>query len=472
MATRMKLGTEGWRGIIARDFTFDSVRACAQGVASYLLGSGLAHRGLIVGYDNRFASEDFAAAVAEVIAGNGIKAYLCPKATPTPVVSYGVTANRTGGGVIITASHNPAIWNGIKYKAEFGGSAPSEVMDEIERGIPSSAAAVKQILFNDGLKQGLIEYLDLAPSYLKRIAELLDLGKLRQAGLKVVIDPMYGAAAGYLKTILAGGSTEAVEINGERNPLFPGINPEPIARNLTKLSATVRELGADVGLATDGDSDRIAVMDENGTLLTPHQVYALLALYLLEVRGQRGAIIKALNASDMLYRLGELFSVPVYESLVGFKYICQMMREQNALIGGDGTSGHAFCGHAPERDGILGGLYFLDFMTQTGKKPSQLLSYLHSKVGPHYCERIDFGCPVGQWEAIVGRVAESKPGELGGLKVTQFDTVDGIRFRLADGSWLLIRFSVSDSIVRVYAEASSLSQAEMLLKVGRDLVRI
>ncbi len=472
MATSFKFGTEGWRGIIARDFTFDNVRACAQGVASYLVSSDVAHRGLIIGYDNRFASEDFAAAVAEVIAGNGIKAYLCPKATPTPVVSYGVIANKAAGAVIITASHNPAIWNGIKYKAEFGGSAPFEVLDAIQKRTPSSAAAVKHIPLAEGLKQGLIEYLDLAPPYLKQIAELIDLERLRQAGLKVVIDPMYGAAIGYLKTILAGGSTEAVEINGERNPLFPGINPEPIAKNLTKLSATIRELGADVGLATDGDSDRIAVMDENGVLLTPHQVYPLLALYFLEVRGQRGAIIKALNASDMLYRLGELFSVPVYESLVGFRYVCELMCEQNALIAGDGSGGHAFCGHAPERDGILGGLYFLDFMTQTGKKPSQLLDYLYSKVGPHYCERADVQCPVGEWNAIVERIAESKPSELAGLKVTRFDTSDGIRFRLADGSWLLIRFSISDSMVRFYAEASSPSHAEMLLKVAQDLSQI
>jgi phosphomannomutase len=472
MLTPIKFGTEGWRGIIARDFTFDNVRACAQGVASYLISSDMAHRGLIIGYDNRFASENFAAATAEVIAGNGIKAYLCPKATPTPVVSYGVIANKVAGAVIITASHNPAIWNGIKYKAEFGGSAPFEVLDAIQRRMPSSAAAVKNIPLAEGLKQGLIEYLDLAPPYLKRIAELVDLEKLRQAGLKVVIDPMYGAAIGYLKTILSGGSTEAVEINGERNPLFPGINPEPIARNLTKLSAMVRELGADVGLATDGDSDRSAVMDENGVLLTTHQVYALLALYFLEVRGERGAIIKAINASDMIYRLGELFSVPVYESLVGFRYVCDAMREQNALIAGDGSGGHAFCGHAPERDGILSGLYFLDFMIKTGKKPSQLLSYLYSKVGPHYCERADVECPVGDWEAIVDHIAESKPSELCGLKVTRFDTLDGIRFRLADGSWLLIRFSISDSIVRFYAEASTTSHAEMLLKVGRDLARI
>lgn len=472
MPMPVKFGTDGWRAIIAQDFTFDNVRACAQGVADYLLGSGLAHRGLIIGYDTRFASEDFAAAVAEVAAGNGIKAYLCPRATPTQVVSYGIVANKAAGAVIITASHNPAVWNGFKYKSEYGGSAPSEITDEIERHIPSSAAAVKQITLDEGLKQGLIEYIDLAPAYLKRIAELVDVEKLRRAGLKVVIDAMYGAGAGYLKMILEGGDTEVIEINGERNPLFPGIQPEPIAQNLTKLSAMVRGLRADVGLATDGDSDRMGVIDENGSFLTPHQVFALLALYLLEVRGERGAIIKTITATDMLYRLGELFSTPVYETPVGFKYVCPLMLEHNALIGGEESGGYGFHGHIPERDGILGALYFLDLMIELRKKPSELLSYLYSKVGPHYYDRIDLHFPAQEREAIARRVTESKPSELDGIKVTEFDTFDGFRFRLADGSWLLIRFSGTEPIMRIYAESDSLTKVEMLLRAGRGLVGI
>ena len=472
MPMPVKFGTDGWRAIIARDFTFDNVRACAQGVADYLLGSGLAHRGLIIGYDTRFASEDFAAAVAEVAAGNGIKAYLCPRATPTQVVSYGIVANKAAGAVIITASHNPAVWNGFKYKSEYGGSALSEITDEIERHIPSSEAAVKQIPLDEGLKQGLIEYIDLAPAYLKRIAELVDLEKLRRAGLKVVIDSMYGAGAGYLKLILEGGSSEVIEINGERNPLFPGIQPEPLAQNLTKLSAMVRELRADVGLATDGDSDRMGIIDENGAFLTPHQVFALLALYFLEVRGERGAIIKTITATDMIYRLGELFSIPVYETPVGFKYVCPLMLEHNALIGGEESGGYGFRGHIPERDGILGGLYFLDLMIELRKKPSELLSYLYSKVGPHYYDRVDLHFPAQEREAIARRITESKPSELGGIKVTEFDTFDGFRFRLTDGSWLLIRFSGTEPIMRLYAESDSLTKVEMLLKAGRGLIGI
>ncbi len=470
--TAIKFGTDGWRGIIAQDFTFDNVCACAQGVANYILDSGMAHRGLVIGYDTRFASEDFAAAVAEVAAGNGIKAYLCPKATPTPIVSYAVVVSKAAGAAIITASHNPAIWNGFKYKSEFGGSAPTEITDDIEQRIPSSAAAVKQIPLRDGLKQGLIEYLDFSPVYLQHIAELVDLEKLRQAGLKIVIDSMYGAGAGYLKTLLAGGSTEASEINAERNPLFPGIQPEPIAQHLTKLSALVRERGADVGLATDGDGDRIGVVDENGLFLTPHQVFALLALYLLEVQGERGALIKTITSTSMIYRLAELFSVPVYETPVGFKYVWPKMLAENTLIGGEESGGYGLRRHIPERDGILAGLYFLDLLVSLGRKPSQLLDYLYSKVGPHYYDRVDLGFPAEEREAITDRIAGSKLNELGGIKVNQFDTMDGFRFNLADKSWLLIRFSGTEPIIRIYAESDSLDKVANLLKAGRELAGI
>jgi len=470
--TAIKFGTDGWRGIIAQDFTFDNVCACAQGVANYILDSGMAHRGLVIGYDTRFASEDFAAAVAEVAAGNGIKAYLCPKATPTPIVSYAVVVSKAAGAAIITASHNPAIWNGFKYKSEFGGSAPTEITDDIEQRIPSSAAAVKQIPLHDGLKQGLIEYLDFSPVYLQHIAELVDLEKLRQAGLKIVIDSMYGAGAGYLKTLLAGGSTEAFEINAERNPLFPGIQPEPIAQHLTKLSALVRERGADVGLATDGDGDRIGVVDENGLFLTPHQVFALLALYLLEVQGERGALIKTITSTSMIYRLAELFSVPVYETPVGFKYVWPKMLAENTLIGGEESGGYGLRRHIPERDGILAGLYFLDLLVSLGRKPSQLLDYLYSKVGPHYYDRVDLGFPAEEREAIIDRITGSKPNELGGIKVNQFDTMDGFRFKLADKSWLLIRFSGTEPIIRIYAESDSLDKVAKLLKAGRELAGV
>ena len=295
MQPAIEFGTDGWRGIIGEDFTFDNVRVCAQGVADYLQNRGTAAQGLLVGYDTRFASEDFAAAVAEVLAANGIKVYLSPRATPTPVTTYAIVVKGAAGAVIITASHNPAVWNGFKYKPEYAGSASPEVVAELEGHIrrSQSGGEAKRLSLADGLDKGLVDYYDPAPTYLDHISGLVDLERIRRAGLKVIVDSMYGSGAGYLKDLLSGGSTEATEINADRNPAFPGIQqPEPIAQNLTRLSGAIRDFKADVGLATDGDADRIGVLDESGAFMTPLQVFGLLALYLLEIRGERGPIVK------------------------------------------------------------------------------------------------------------------------------------------------------------------------------------
>jgi alpha-D-glucose phosphate-specific phosphoglucomutase len=470
----IKFGTDGWRGIIAKDFTFDNVRACAQGVADYLKGAGLAERGLIIGYDTRFASEDFAQAAAEVVAASGIKVYLCSKATATPVISYGVLAKKTGGAIIITASHNPAEWNGFKYKNEAGSSAPSEVTAKIERRISRALASgkINSTPLEKALEQKTVEYLDLTPTYVKQINKLIDLKQLRQARLKVIADPMYGSGAGYFKTLLDGGRLELIEINGERNPLFPGIQPEPIAINLAKLSAKIKEEKADVGLATDGDADRIGIVDEEGVFLTQLQVFALLCLYLLEVRGERGAIVKTITTTTMLDRLGEIFNVPVYETPVGFKYVAPIMAEQDALVGGEESGGYGFRGHALERDGILAGLYFLDFMLKTGKTPSQLLEYLYGKVGPHHYQRKDFEFPEKERPAIAKRITDNSPPSLDGVKVAKLDTRDGFRFMLADSSWLLIRFSGTEPLLRTYAESDSPARVERLLELGRKMAGV
>jgi len=474
MPPTIKFGTDGWRGIIAEDFTFDNVRACAQGVANYLLDHSIASQGLLVGYDTRFASEDFAAAVAEVVAANGIKVFLNPKAAPTPVISYAIVAKGAAGGVIITASHNPAIWNGFKYKPEYGGSASPEVVAELESHIQqiTSGGEVKHLPLADGLKHGVIEYYDPRPIYLSRIAQLADLSHIRQAGLRIAVDYMYGSGAGYFKELLSGGTTEVIEINAERNPLFPGIQPEPIAQNLTKLAEMMREIKADVGLATDGDADRIGPLDENGSFITPLQVFALLALYLLEVRGERGAIVKSITTTDMVYRLGEIFSVPVYETLVGFKYLGPLMIAENALIGGEESGGFGFRGHIPERDGILAGLYLLDLMVSMDKKPSELLKYLYDKVGPHYYERTDFHFPPEKRETIIPRLQQLKPSHIDNSEVINIDTSDGFRFRLSDGSWLLIRLSGTEPLLRIYAESDSIAHVERLLEAGRKLAGI
>jgi len=470
----IKFGTDGWRGIIAQDFTFDNVRVCAQGVADYLKQEGLAGRGIIVGYDTRFASEDFASAAAEVVAGNGIKAYLCPKATPTPVVSYGVLAKKAGGAIIITASHNPAKWNGFKIKSDNGASAPTEVVAEVEKHISHILVTdkINQLPLAKAVEQGLVEYIDLAPVYFEQLSSLINLNELRQSKLTVVIDSMYGAGAGYLKALLDRGAIKITEINSERNPLFPGIQPEPIAANLAKLSATVKQQKADVGLATDGDADRIGIIDENGVFLDQLQVFALLCLYLLEVRGERGPIVKTITATSMLYRLAEMFNVPVYETSVGFKYVAPIMVAENALIGGEESGGYGFRGHVPERDGVLAGFYFLDFMAKTGKTPSELLEYLYSKVGPHYYKRLDIEFPAEKRQAINSRLQNNPPESIDGVKVVKTDTADGFRFILADNTWLLIRFSGTEPVLRIYTETDSQARVDRLLKFGKELAGV
>jgi alpha-D-glucose phosphate-specific phosphoglucomutase len=447
------------------------VRACAQGVADYLKGVGLADRGLVVGYDTRRASEDFAAAAAEVAAASGIKVYLCPRAAPTPVVSCGVLARKTGGAIVITASHNPAKWNGFKFRTEEGTSASTEVTAGIEKGVAHALATgeIKRLPLSEALDRGMVEYLDLAPIYDRQIGKLVDLKRLRRAKLKVIADPMYGAGIGYFKRLLGGGAIQLMEINGERDPKFGGIQPEPIAANLAKLSAAVKEQKANVGLATDGDADRLGIIDEKGRFLTQLQVFALLCLYLLEVRGERGAMVRTLTSTTMIDRLGEMFKLPVYEVPVGFKYVAPVMIAEKALIGGEESGGYGFRGHVPERDGVLAGLYFLDFMLETGKTPSQLLDYLYSKVGPHYYNRRDFSFPEDQRQTIIKRVSDGLPRSLGGVKVVKVNTTDGFHLILADTSWLLIRFSGTEPVLRIYAESDSLARVGKMLELGKKL---
>jgi len=478
---RIKFGTDGWRGIIADDFTFGNVRLCTQALADYLKQHGARHESVVVGYDTRFASEDFASAAAEVLAGNGIRVHLCSKAAPTPVVSFAVPTTGSAGGIVITASHNPAAWSGLKYKTGDGASAPGEITSEIEanvtrliasptKGRTHEAECVNTMALERALKKGLVGYLDPSPPYFDRLGDFVDLDGLRREKLKVLVDPMYGAGSGYFTALLDSGGIQVTEINSERNPSFPGINPEPIARHLTELSRMVVAEKADVGLATDGDADRIGIVDENGRFLTQHQVFALLCLYLLEVRGQRGAIVKALTATTMTDRLGELFGVPVLETPVGFKYVASLMLRENALIGGEESGGYGFRGHIPERDAFLAGLYFLDFMVKSGKTPSQLLEYLYGKVGPHHYDRSDFHIAPSRRQALLSRLESGAPETIAGARVTGSDTVDGFRYLLGSDSWLLIRFSGTEPLVRVYSEAESLDRARQLLQAGRELL--
>jgi alpha-D-glucose phosphate-specific phosphoglucomutase len=471
----IKFGTDGWRAIIAEDYTFDNVRACAASVAQYLKAHGLAERGLIIGYDTRFASEDFAAAVAEVVAAAGVKVFLSTTHCPTPVVSYSIIDRRAGGGVVITASHNPWRWNGFKYKPDYGGSASPEIVDEIEAPLPSIVGRpIVRTGLDQALRDGSVEMFDARTPYLAGLGKLVDLGRIRSAGLRVAYDAMYGTGAGYFAPLLEGGRTQLKELHGFRNPAFPGLHaPEPIARNLEELSQTLAGGGYDVGIATDGDADRVGIADEKGNFINQLQVFALLAYYLLEARGERGAIVKSVTTTRMVQRLGELYGVPVHETKVGFKFLGPKMMETDALIGGEESGGYGFRGHVPERDGILAGLYFLDFMARTGKRPSELLAELYEKVGAHYYDRLDVALRPEDRDAIWARAEAARPDEIAGIGVTGVDTTDGFRFLLGDRGWLLLRFSGTEPLVRIYTEVvDDASLVPRVLAAGRELVGV
>ncbi len=463
---KIKFGTDGWRGVIADNYTFDNVRRCAQGFASYMLKQGKKGQPLIVGHDKRFHSENFAMAVAEVLAGNDFVVYLTDGATPTPVIAFSVVNLKAAGAVNITASHNPPTDNGFKVRNETGGAIDPQGLKEIEASIPDSVDQVKRMAAAQAISQGLIIKFDPAPAYIEHIKELIDLEPLRQAGLKIVVDAMWGNGAGWFTRLLSGGKTEVIEIHNTRNPSYPEMSrPEPIPPNIDVGLKTTSDLGADVCIITDGDADRLGIGSEKGVFVNQLQVYALLAYYLLEIRQQRGPIVKTLSTTTMLNKLGKLYGVPVHETGVGFKFVAPKMTETDAMIGGEESGGYAFRGNVPERDGILAGLYFLDFMVKTGKKPSELLQLLFSKVGLHYYDRIDSQFS-GDRAARESRILAANPQTIGGLKVTGLNTMDGFQFHMEDGGWLLIRFSGTEPILRVYTETTHGDRVKEILQDG------
>ncbi len=465
MAFKVKFGTDGWRGVIAEDYTFENVRRTAQGYASYMVEKGNAGKWIVVGYDKRFSSELFSAAVAEVLAGNGFNVWLTDSATPTPVIAFAVVNKKAVGAVNITASHNPPTDNGFKVRNETGGAIDPEGLKRIEALIPDSIDNVKRLPFKQATDK--ITVFDAHTPYINHIEKLIDLQPIKDAGLTVLVDCMWGNGAGYFPRLLSGGKTQIIEIHNERNPSFPEMKrPEPIQPNIdVGLAATLKHK-ADILLITDGDADRCGIGDENGQFINQLRVFGLLAYYLLEIRGQRGDIVKTLSTTNMLNKLGEIYGVTVHETGVGFKYVAPKMTETDALIGGEESGGYAFRGNVPERDGILAGLYMLDFMVKTGKKPTQLLEMLFEKVGGEYFyDRID--SPFSGDRAMREKtILDAKPATLGGLKVTELVTVDGFQFRLEDGGWMLIRFSGTEPILRVYCETRHQDKVQAILQDG------
>ncbi len=466
MTDKIKFGTDGWRGVIAEDYTFDNVRRAAQGFASYFIQNGKQGQTIVVGHDKRFDSEYFAAAASEVLAANGFIVHLTDGATPTPVIAFSVVHRHAAGAVNITASHNPPTDNGFKVRNEFGGAIDPDGLKQIESLIPDSVDEVKRQDIDEAIKAGRIVKFDPAPDYIAHLRDLIDLEPIRNAGLRVQVDSMWGNGGGWFASLLNGGSTEVFEIHKDRNPSFPEMKrPEPIPPNVDAGLRATTENHCDVLLITDGDADRLGVGDEHGEFINQLRVYGLLALYLLEIRKERGPIVKTLSTTTMLNKLGQLYDVPVYETGVGFKYVAPKMLETNAMIGGEESGGYAFRGNVPERDGILAGLYILDFMVRTGKKPSQLVQMLFDKVGAHYYDRVDVPFE-GDRAAREQAILAAKPATIAGLKVTGLNTTDGFKFTLEDGGWLLIRFSGTEPIMRVYCETTHKDKVQTILQDG------
>jgi phosphomannomutase len=474
--SEIKFGTDGWRAEIAEDYTFENLRRCAQGFASYIkehFTPAQQQQGVVIGGDRRFHSENFAAAAAEILAGNGIPVHYCGGGIPTPEISFSVQAQKAIGAINITASHNPPVDNGFKVRDENGGALPPDNLKKIESLIPVTGAPLNRLKFKDGVASGMIKPFDPHPAYIAQIKKLVDLEQIRQAGFKVLVDPMWGNGAGWFSNLIGGAKTQVMEIHSERNPIFPEmLRPEPIPPNIDAGLKKMKELKADVLIFTDGDADRCGFADENAEFIDQLRTFGLLAMYYLDVRGERGAIVKTLSTTSMLDALGKLYNVPVYETGVGFKYVAPKMMETNALIGGEESGGYAFRGHVPERDGILAGLLFLDMMCRTKLKPSQLLKRLFDKVGPHYYDRIDTVIEATQKDAILKKVQTEHPKTVAGLNVVRNQLLDGFKFILQDESWLLIRFSGTEPLVRIYAEAGSKDLCTRILADGKKLITL
>lgn len=477
MPTVIKFGTDGWRATIAEEYTFDNVRIATQGTAEYLKAAGKTDRPVVVGYDTRYASDRFARAAVEVLTANGLRVLLCDRFQPTPVISYAVLDHGAGGGVIITSSHNPAKDNGFKVKTEIGSSAPPEVIEQIEAAIDRVEAeggvgAVKRMPFGEAQAQGLVEEFDATPTYDVQVARLLDLDALRDAGLTIVADSMYGTGQGYFKRLLSGGKTTVHEIRAHVNPAFPGIAPEPIRPHIDELSRVVKEMGADVGLATDGDSDRIGAVTEDGTFVNQHQVFGLLYLYLTQQRGLSGVAVRSVTMTSMADQFAERNNQRIIETPVGFKFVGNTMVEEDALLGGEESGGFGFRGHLPERDAIVAGLYLLDLMVRLGKPMSGALQYLKEQLGDWHYHRLDIAYAPEKRAEIMQRIAAARPVDLDGSPVQEVGTKDGYKFYAQDGSWLLIRPSGTETLLRIYTETTSQDRVRRILEQGRALAGV
>ncbi|MGB6720918.1 MAG: phosphoglucomutase/phosphomannomutase family protein [Terracidiphilus sp.] len=473
---QIKFGTDGWRGVIADDFTFANVRIAAAAIAAYVHAHEDPAKGLCIGYDTRFGSKAFARACAEVAAASGIPVMLAGAVTPTPALSFGVRERGAAGGIMITSSHNPAQWNGVKYKAWYGGSGKPSIMTAIEGylGKPAPQAS------GNPLGAAAITEVDYLPSYLEAIESFADLDKIATSGMKFCIDSMYGAGATILSDIFARIGVEHVQIRANADPLFPGINPEPIEPHIRALGEATAANGCHAGLCTDGDADRIGATDEQGNFVDPHKIYSVLLSWVLRRKGWPGAVTRAFNTTKMLDRIASKYGRELIEHGIGFKYVCDLMLEREIVMGGEESGGIGFQRHLPERDGLLNCLLLANVMADEGKTLGQLVADLQAEYGEHQYGRIDLHIPDETKNGAIARARALKSGDrvFAGMPILRQENLDGVKFYLdnpeaatkpnAAETWLLLRASGTEPLMRIYTESCSKESVAKLLESARE----
>jgi phosphomannomutase len=465
---QIKFGTDGWRGVIAREFTFDNLSIVAQATMDYLHEQGLAGQGLVVGYDRRFLSREFAERVVEIAAGNGIRTWLADSYAPTPAVSWAVRELGAGGGVMITASHNPPEYNGFKVKESFGGSARPATTRALEAVVARNIREERGVLempMAEALASGRAERINVRTSYFGQLARYVDLELIKKAGIPVMVDPMYGAGAGFIPELLPG----TAEIHTAENPGFCGCPPEPTEEHLVELASLVKSGAYRIGLALDGDADRIGAVDETGEFFSSHRIFTVLLRHLIERKGLRGGVVKTVSTTRMVDLLCAKFGLELFETPIGFKHICELMLERDILMGGEESGGLGVKGHIPERDGILMGLLLLEAMAMTGKGLRRLLDETMDEIGHFYYRRIDLAIDNAAKERLIGRLQGGGITTIASRPVAAENFRDGFKYIFADGSWLLIRPSGTEPVLRLYSEAEDPAVVEELLAAGRQI---
>lgn len=462
----IKFGTDGWRAVIAEEFTFANVERVSQATADYWASkvTSSSMRKAVVGYDRRFLSNEFARVTAEVLAGNGFKVILTPVPTPTPSVSFAVPQRRAIGGVMITASHNPPKFNGYKLKSHLGGPAEPATCVEVEKWVDRNP--VSRMPLDTALKSGRIQIKDIRPAHYHAIKRLVDFKLIAKSGLRFAHEALFGVGAGCFDQLLAGTSCKVTTLNGNHDALFGGINPEPIEKNYRFSSAYLRKHPHDLCLVTDGDADRVGGMDGRGNALSTHQIICLLLQHLRVNRGATGRVVKALTTTSMVDKMCAEQGLELVETGVGFKYICAEMIKGGVMLGAEESGGIGFPGHIPERDGILAGMMLLEMLAMERKPLTKLLAGLEKRYGPHRYGRIDTHFPLEKRAALMEFCKSHPPAKLGKSPVVDVKSYDGVKFVSKDGSWLMLRGSGTEPILRIYAESPSDQLTKKLLNEG------